>query len=114
MAELGVFNGARSKTEREQGPPYKFPEVVGKIGPGEVNLPVEWDKLTPEQQAFQAGKMAIHAAMVSRMDSVQVATASSRATFRAETCEAPNICRHIHTSTTVAPTSSVPSDQGTR
>lgn len=68
MAELGVFNGALSKTERDQGPPYKFPEVVGKIGPGEVNLPVEWDKLTPEQQTFQAEKMAIHAAMVSRMD----------------------------------------------
>jgi arylsulfatase len=68
MAELGVFKGTMSQTERDLGPPYKFLEVVGKVGPGEVNLPMEWDKLTPEQQKFQAEKMAIHAAMVSRMD----------------------------------------------
>ena len=45
MAELDVFHGALSQTERDLGPPYKFPNVLEKIGPDEVNLPVEWDKL---------------------------------------------------------------------
>ena len=68
MTGMDVFHGDPSKVERDLGPPYKFPEVVDKVGPGEVNLPLEWAKLTPEQQRFQAGKMAIHAAMVARMD----------------------------------------------
>ncbi|MEJ7639561.1 MAG: sulfatase-like hydrolase/transferase [Singulisphaera sp.] len=38
------------------------------LGPGEVNRPVPWGELTDEQRAFQATKMAIHAAMVDRMD----------------------------------------------
>src|SRR5207237_787828 len=38
------------------------------FGPGEVNRPVAWDSLTKEQQQFQATKMAIHAAMIDRMD----------------------------------------------
>ena len=38
------------------------------LGPNEVNRPVAWADLTAEQRAFQAAKMAIHAAMVDRMD----------------------------------------------
>ena len=57
-----------SSVEREVGPPYDFPGALKKLGPGEVNRPVPWDQLTPEQREFQATKMAIHAAMVDRMD----------------------------------------------
>ena len=38
------------------------------LGPGEVNRPLPWSALTDEQRRFQAEKMAIHAAMVDRMD----------------------------------------------
>ena len=39
-----------------------------KLGPGEVNRPLPWTELTEEQRRFQATKMAIHAAMIDRMD----------------------------------------------
>jgi arylsulfatase len=39
-----------------------------KLGPGEVRYAVPWNILTAEQRRFQATKMAIHAAMVDRMD----------------------------------------------
>ena len=39
-----------------------------KLGAGEVNRPLPWAELTDEQRHFQATKMAIHAAMVDRMD----------------------------------------------
>jgi arylsulfatase len=39
-----------------------------KLGAGEVNRPLPWDELTVVQRDFQAIKMAIHAAMVDRMD----------------------------------------------
>lgn len=39
-----------------------------KVGPGEIGRAVAWNDLTEEQKTFQAGKMAIHAAMVDRMD----------------------------------------------
>jgi arylsulfatase len=41
---------------------------VAKIGSSEINRPVPWDTLTTEQRDLQATKMAIHAAMVDRMD----------------------------------------------
>jgi arylsulfatase A-like enzyme len=54
--------------ERDVGPPYDFPNALAKLGPGEVRRPIPWTELTPEQQDFQATKMAIHAAMVDAMD----------------------------------------------
>ncbi len=54
--------------ERDVGPPYHFPDALPKLGPGEVNRPLPWNELTPEQRDFQAMKMAIHAAMIDRMD----------------------------------------------
>ena len=54
--------------ERNVGPPYHFPDALETLGPGEVNRPLKWSALTDEQRAFQADKMAIHAAMVDRMD----------------------------------------------
>ena len=57
-----------SRTERDLGPPYHFPEAFEILGAGEVNKPLPWKSLTEEQKSFQAAKMAIHAAMIHRMD----------------------------------------------
>ncbi|TWT95646.1 sulfatase-like hydrolase/transferase [Neorhodopirellula pilleata] len=57
-----------SATERTLGPPYDFPDAIEQLGGGEINRPLPWNQLTAEQQEFQATKMAIHAAMVHRMD----------------------------------------------
>ena len=65
---FGVFSSKLSPVEREQGPPYPFPKAIEALGPGEVNRPLEWDSLTDAQRAFQADKMAVHAAMVEVMD----------------------------------------------
>jgi arylsulfatase len=66
--KLGITNTALSELEKEVGPPYAFPEAIQKLGPGEVNRPLPWTELNEEQRRFQATKMAIHAAMVDRMD----------------------------------------------
>jgi arylsulfatase len=65
---LGLISGQLSPFEREVGPPYFFPDAYKALGPGEVNKPIPWNELTSQQQAFQATKMSIHAAMVDRMD----------------------------------------------
>lgn len=66
--QLGITNTTLSELEREVGPPYAFPEAIEKLGPGEINRPLPWTELTEQQRRFQATKMAIHAAMVDRMD----------------------------------------------
>jgi len=66
--EMGLTSTELSKLEREVGPPYAFPDAMEKLGSGEVNRPLPWSELTDEQRRFQATKMAIHAAMVDRMD----------------------------------------------
>jgi arylsulfatase A-like enzyme len=63
-----VTDAGLSPLEVDVGPPYDFPDAMEKLGPGEVNRPLPWDSLTPEQREFQATKMAIHAAMVDCMD----------------------------------------------
>ncbi len=68
MRKLGVVDTALSAVEREVGPPYDFPEAIKKLGPGETNRPLPWSELSEEQRTFQADKMAVHAAMVHRMD----------------------------------------------
>ncbi len=65
---LGLINTTLSEVEPDVGPPSDHPDAMTKLGPGEVNRPLPWDELTAEQQRFQATKMAIHAAMVDRMD----------------------------------------------
>jgi arylsulfatase len=67
MKELSL-GGALPPIERELGPPYAYPEAIRKLGPNELNRPVAWKSLTPQQRAFQADKMAVHAAMVECMD----------------------------------------------
>ncbi len=68
MKKLGLGGGALAPIERDLGPPYSLPEAIKKLGPNEVNRPIAWKDLTAEQRAFQADKMAVHAAMVDRMD----------------------------------------------
>ncbi len=66
--EMALLNTTLSKLEPEVGPPYHFPDALKKLGPGEINRPLPWKELTDEQRRFQATKMAIHAAMIDRMD----------------------------------------------
>ena len=68
LIEMGLVNTKLSAIEPDLGPPYDFPDAIEKLGPGEVNRPLPWSKLSQQQQKFQATKMAIHAAMVDRMD----------------------------------------------
>jgi arylsulfatase A-like enzyme len=68
LKSAGITHTELSALEREVGPPYAFPDDIQKLGPGEVNRPLPWSELNEEQRRFQATKMAIHAAMVDRMD----------------------------------------------
>ena len=68
MQQLGIGGSVLSPIERDVGPPYAFPEAIAKLGPNEVNRPLPWASLTAAQKDFQAAKMAIHAAMIDRMD----------------------------------------------
>lgn len=72
MQEAGLLDANAvpelSRVERDLGPPYHFPNDLEILGPGEVNRPVPWSTLTDAQKEFQAAKMAIHAAMIHRMD----------------------------------------------
>ena len=68
MHASGIGGSTLAPIEREVGPPYAIPEAIKKLGPNEVNRPVAWDTLSAAQREFQAAKMAVHAAMVDRMD----------------------------------------------
>ncbi len=68
MKAAGIGGTVLSAMERNQGPPYPFPQAIARLGPGEVDRPLEWENLTDTQREFQASKMAVHAAMVDRMD----------------------------------------------
>jgi arylsulfatase len=68
MKALGLTDMALPPMERDVGPPYHFPEALKKLGSNEVNRPLPWLELTAAQREFQAGKMALHAAMIDRMD----------------------------------------------
>ena len=66
--KMGIVHTTLSALERNVGPPYAFPAEIAKLGPGEINRPIPWTELTSEQREFQAMKMAIHSAMIDRMD----------------------------------------------
>jgi arylsulfatase len=69
LAESGIVTSGPADPEPDVGPPYQpKPQILERLGPGEVDRPRPWDSLTAEQQEFQATKMAIHAAMVDVMD----------------------------------------------
>jgi len=68
IRSLELVTGNLASIEREIGPPYAFLEAIRALGPNEVNRPLAWESLSAGQRRFQADKMAVHAAMVDRMD----------------------------------------------
>ncbi len=68
LRQTGIVDSGLSKLDSQFTPRYLRPDLLGKIGPGEIEHAVPWKELTPEQRKFQATKMAIHAAMVDRLD----------------------------------------------
>jgi arylsulfatase len=68
LQELKIGGTSLAAIERDLGPPHHFPDALKKLGLNEVNRPIPWKNLAAAQQEFQARKMAIHAAMVDRMD----------------------------------------------
>lgn len=68
VRELGIVTCGLAARDETLSPRYFKPDLLEAIGPGESRYAVDWESLTEEQQRFQAAKMAIHAAMVDRMD----------------------------------------------
>ncbi|MCL5269676.1 MAG: arylsulfatase [bacterium] len=68
--QMGIVNCALSPLDPDTIPSWNMPEaeLIAQIGPGEEGHAVPWRDLIDEQKHFQATKMAIHAAMVDRMD----------------------------------------------
>jgi arylsulfatase A-like enzyme len=67
---MGLIDCALAPLEANMWTSWNTPdeELRAKIGPGENARAVPWSTLTAEQKKFQRTKMAIHAAMVTRMD----------------------------------------------
>ena len=70
MQKMGLINGPAAPLEPEMWTKWNTPdkELTEKVGPGEISKAVPWSTLTPVQKDFQRTKMAIHAAMITRMD----------------------------------------------
>lgn len=68
LREMGIANHAPPPLDVELTPRYLKKNIPELLGPGEVLHAMPWDRLTDEQKQFQATKMALHAAMVDRMD----------------------------------------------
>lgn len=70
MKRLGLVNCGLAPLEPGIWPPWntKPEDQLTGFGPGEVHNAVPWASLTREQKEYQRTKMAIHAAMITRMD----------------------------------------------
>ncbi|NQT87938.1 arylsulfatase [bacterium] len=70
MRKMGIINCKLSALQPKVKPSWNLKEAALKerIGPGEAGHAVPWDTLDADQKKLQATKMAIHAAMVDRMD----------------------------------------------
>lgn len=70
VSKMGLVNSGLARRRGDIFPPWNLPQkdLVAQIDTGEVGMALPWDELTGEQQRFQATKMAIHAAMIDRMD----------------------------------------------
>jgi arylsulfatase len=69
LVARGIVDARLAPVEPEVGPPYQpKPDVLDRLGRGEVDRPRPWAALNQEQREFQATKMAIHAAMVEMLD----------------------------------------------
>lgn len=67
---MGLVQSGMARRRGDIFPPWNLSqeELIDQIDTGEVGFALPWEELTAEQQRFQATKMAIHAAMVDRMD----------------------------------------------
>jgi arylsulfatase len=70
LRAMGLLDCDLSALETNVIPSWNFPKekLEVMIGPGEASRAVPWEDLTEQQKEFQATKMAIHAAMIDRMD----------------------------------------------
>ncbi len=70
MLSMGLVSGSLPPLDPTVWPDYNPSEAIllEKVSPGEVGRAVPWANLTDAQRQFQPVKMAIHAAMVHRMD----------------------------------------------
>jgi len=70
MKRMGLVNCSLAPLEPNMWTSWNTPdaELFAKIGPGEISRALPWSSLTSEQKALQRTKMAIHAAMITRMD----------------------------------------------
>ncbi|MCK5000470.1 MAG: arylsulfatase [Anaerohalosphaera sp.] len=70
MKNIGLVNCSLSEPHPDIFPNWnlKPDKLTERIGPGEVGRAIPWKTLTDRQKKFQTDKMAIHAAMITRMD----------------------------------------------
>jgi arylsulfatase A-like enzyme len=70
MKKLGIINCDLSPLDSVTIPGWNLPEseLQKSIGTDEVGHAVPWNSLTKGQKLFQSAKMAVHAAMIHRMD----------------------------------------------
>lgn len=68
LCQAGIIHCGLSAPEPNFSPRYFQPQVLETLGPGEIRFAVPWHALTVAQQQFQAAKMSLHAAMITRMD----------------------------------------------
>jgi len=70
MRKMGLVHCKLSDPMPKVKPSWNLAEdaLKKRIGPGEAGYAVPWDTLDADQKKLQATKMAIHAAMIDRMD----------------------------------------------
>lgn len=70
MKDMGIVNCALSPLQSEVKPSWNLNQQAlnKQIDVNEVGQAIVWENLTEKQKKFQATKMEIHAAMISRMD----------------------------------------------
>lgn len=70
MRQMGLVNSPMAPLEPGIWPDWNLSsdELRSRVGSAEVSRAVAWKSLTQEQKSFQRTKMAIHAAMIDRMD----------------------------------------------
>ncbi len=70
LKQLGLVNCSLSAPDPKTAPSWNLSpaRLAELIGPGEAAYALPWAGLTAEQKQFQPVKMALHAAMIHRMD----------------------------------------------
>ena len=68
LRELGIVNCDLAPATATSCRAISTRRCCGDVGPMEIVYSYPWDSLCDGQQKFQAAKMAVHAAMVDRMD----------------------------------------------